>query len=228
VTDLATATEIVVRMGEIAVSRAPDDVLVSVGLGSCIGLALVCRHGRACGLAHVMLPESNGRDGRERVGKYADRAVPTLLERARAHPAAVVTGAARYDDSVPNSRKYGRWITHVWVWINTLSLAIRDSMCGFRVYPLAATLPVIERKPVGRRMDFDTDLIVRLHWRGVPVHSLPVSVHYPLDGVSHFDLLRDNLRISLMHARLFFGMLWRLPRLLARRWLASPAPESVR
>ena len=80
-TDLATATEIVVRMGEIAVSRAPDDVLVSVGLGSCIGLALVCRHGRACGLAHVMLPESNGRDGRERVGKYADRAVPTLLER---------------------------------------------------------------------------------------------------------------------------------------------------
>ena len=80
-TDLATltASEIVVRMGEIAVSRAPGDVLVSVGLGSCIGLALVCRRVRACGLAHVMLPESAGRDARDRPGKYADQAVPALL-----------------------------------------------------------------------------------------------------------------------------------------------------
>jgi chemotaxis protein CheD len=75
----ATATEVVVRMGEIAVSRTPDDVLVSVGLGSCIGLALVCRRGRACGLAHVMLPESSGRDQLDRPGKYADQAVPALL-----------------------------------------------------------------------------------------------------------------------------------------------------
>jgi len=87
VTDLATltASEIVVRMGELAVSRTPEDVLVSVGLGSCIGLALVCRRLRACGLAHVMLPESAGRDARDdpvgaaRPGKYADRAVPALL-----------------------------------------------------------------------------------------------------------------------------------------------------
>jgi chemotaxis protein CheD len=81
VPELATlaATEVVVRMGEIAVSRAPEEVLISVGLGSCIGLALVCRRGRACGLAHVMLPESAGRDAHDRPGKYADRAVPALL-----------------------------------------------------------------------------------------------------------------------------------------------------
>jgi chemotaxis protein CheD len=81
VTDIATltATEVVVRMGEIAVSRAPGEVLTSVGLGSCIGLALVCRRARACGLAHVMLPESAGRDLRDRPGKYADQAVPALL-----------------------------------------------------------------------------------------------------------------------------------------------------
>jgi chemotaxis protein CheD len=87
VADIATltASEVVVRMGEIAVSRAPGDVLVSVGLGSCIGLALVCRRVRACGLAHVMLPVSTGREGRDdpvgaaRPGKYADQAVPALL-----------------------------------------------------------------------------------------------------------------------------------------------------
>jgi len=42
-------------------------------------------------------------------------------------------------------------------------------------------------------------------------------VHYPADGVSHFRLWLDNALISAMHARLFFGMLLRAPRLLARR-----------
>lgn len=101
--ELATlaATEVVVRMGEIAVSRTPDDVLTSVGLGSCIGLALVCRRGRACGLAHVMLPESARRDAHDRPGKYADRAVPALLAGVGllgARPAtldAVVVGGAQ-------------------------------------------------------------------------------------------------------------------------------------
>jgi hypothetical protein len=31
-------------------------------------------------------------------------------------------------------------------------------------------------------------------------------------------MLKDNVFISRMHTRLFFGMLWRLPRLLARRF----------
>lgn len=101
--ELATlsATEVVVRMGEIAVSRSPGDVLVSVGLGSCIGLALVCRRGRACGLAHVMLPESGGRAALDRPGKYADQAVPALLAGVRLlgpRPAtldAIVVGGAQ-------------------------------------------------------------------------------------------------------------------------------------
>jgi chemotaxis protein CheD len=93
VTDIAilTASEVVVRMGEIAVSRAPGDVLLSVGLGSCIGLALVCRRVRACGLAHVMLPESAGREASDRPGKYADQAVPALLAGLRLLGARPVT-----------------------------------------------------------------------------------------------------------------------------------------
>ncbi|MDR3414685.1 MAG: glycosyltransferase family 2 protein [Nevskia sp.] len=140
-----------------------------------------------------------------------------LLDEAERHPAAVITGVPVYDASVPKSRLYGRYVTHVWVWINTLSLEIRDSMCGFRVYPLPSMLRVCDRQRVGRRMEFDTEILVRMHWQGTRVISVPTRVTYPLDGVSHFDLWRDNLRISAMHARLFFGMLGRLPRLLAQR-----------
>jgi len=74
--------EIAVRMGEIAVSSAPDEVLLSIGLGSCIGLALVDQRRGIAGLAHVMLPEAIAERGP--AGKFADRAVPELVARTTA------------------------------------------------------------------------------------------------------------------------------------------------
>jgi chemotaxis protein CheD len=72
-----TSNETMVRMGEMAVSRDPGHVLVSLGLGSCIGLALVDPRSGVAGLAHVVLPESAGRD--DKLGRFADKAVPALL-----------------------------------------------------------------------------------------------------------------------------------------------------
>lgn len=151
-------------------------------------------------------------DGQHEIGD-----LPRFLESADAHPQALITGTPVYDDSVPKARLYGRYLSHVWVWINTLSLDIRDSMCGFRVYPLASTMAVIEAENPGRHMEFDSEILIRLHWRGVPMINLPTRVRYPSDGISHFRLWRDNVLITGMHARLLAGMLWRLPRLLARR-----------
>lgn len=142
--------------------------------------------------------------------------LPALLAEARQHPAALVSGRPLYDDSVPKGRLYGRYITHVWVWIETLSFAIKDSMCGFRVYPLASTCALLERVALGRRMDFDTEVMVRLHWAGVPMRFVPTRVIYPVDGRSHFRLFRDNLDISWMHTRLVCRLLWDLLLRLCR------------
>lgn len=181
------------------------------------GMAVMtgCAAAAAAGHSHAVQVDADGQHD------AAD--IPGLLALAEAQPLALVTGVPVYDDSVPRSRLYGRYITHFWVWLHTLSFQIKDSMCGFRVYPLAASLAVWREEKVGRRMDFDTDIMVRLYWRGTPVLSLPTRVVYPLDGVSHFDLLRDNLRISWMHTRLFCGMLLRLPQWLLRRVFRSYA-----
>lgn len=141
--------------------------------------------------------------------------IPQLLALSRSNPGAVISGAPDFRE-VPRVRLYGRYLTHIWVWINTLSLEIRDSMCGFRIYPLAATLKVLENSYTGDRMDFDPEILVRLHWDGVRVIQLRTAVTYPRDGISHFRGLRDNALISWMHTRLFFGMLRRLPGLLLR------------
>ena len=78
--------ERLVRMGELAAAGGGDAALVTIGLGSCIGLALV--DGRVGGLAHVVLPSSNGQ-GAQEPGKYGDLAVAALLE------AVIAAGAVR-------------------------------------------------------------------------------------------------------------------------------------
>jgi chemotaxis protein CheD len=79
---MTTAAEITVRMGEIAVSKTAGEVLVSLGLGSCIGLALVDQRRGIAGLAHIMLPEAIAGGGP--AGKFADRAVPELIAQTTA------------------------------------------------------------------------------------------------------------------------------------------------
>ncbi|WP_042880323.1 glycosyltransferase family 2 protein [Cupriavidus necator] len=150
-------------------------------------------------------------------GQHDAGCIPAFLDMAQRNPAAMVCGNPIYDASVPRARLIGRYLTHVWVWVHTLSFTVRDSMCGLRVYPLADVVPLTRAARIGPRMEFDIEILVRLVWRGVRIINIPTPVTYPSDGVSHFRVWRDNLRISWMHTRLFFGMLWRLPVLMGRK-----------
>jgi glycosyltransferase involved in cell wall biosynthesis len=168
------------------------------------------RKAEELGYTHVLQIDADGQH------QTAD--VPAFLAQAAAHPQAIIVGHPIYDESVPKARLYGRYATHIWVWINTLSLDIKDSMCGFRVYPVAPVNALAARRHIGTRMNFDTDILVRLFWDGLQVINLGTRVSYPSDGVSHFRVWRDNVLISWMHTVLFFGMLPRIPKLLARKW----------
>lgn len=91
--------ELVVRMGEIAATQHVGDVLVGLGLGSCIGLVLIEDRGPVAAMAHVVLPESNGTVVVP--GKFADTAVPQLIREVtsigatRSRLSAVLVGGAQ-------------------------------------------------------------------------------------------------------------------------------------
>ena len=72
--------ETMVRMGELAVSAEAGHMLMSLGLGSCIGLALIDRRGGIAGLAHIVLPTSTGHVPGPAAHKFADHAVPALID----------------------------------------------------------------------------------------------------------------------------------------------------
>ena len=78
---VVTRTELMVRMGELATSATAGDVLVSIGLGSCIGVCLVDVRRAIVGLVHVMLPFATSDSGPE--AKFADRGVERLVDRVR-------------------------------------------------------------------------------------------------------------------------------------------------
>lgn len=149
-------------------------------------------------------------------GQHDARDAVKLLELAEAHPEDVISGRPIYDESVPKKRLYGRYITHFWVWVETLSFEIKDSMCGFRVYPLKSFQALATKHKFGLGMDFDVDVMVRLFWHGVHFHFIPTAVRYPQDGISHFDLVGDNIKIAKMHSRLFFESLLHIPARLTR------------
>ena len=138
-------------------------------------------------------------------GQHDADDVPRFLAESRAHPDALILGQPVFDASQPRGRAIGRQISVFWVHVETGGRAIADPQCGFRVYPLAAALAARAR---GDHMEFDLELPVRMVWGGTPVRNLPTRVRYlsPSEGgVSHFDLLRDNARISWLHTRLVFG-----------------------
>jgi glycosyltransferase involved in cell wall biosynthesis len=149
---------------------------------------------RRLGFSHALQVDADGQHDLEDI--------PRFLDLAHRHPDALILGRPIFDETVPTVRALARNISTFWVNIETAGRVIEDPLCGFRVYPIEAS---IAAEAAGNHMEFDQELIVRMVWSGTPVVNVPTRVRYlspDAGGVSHFDLLRDNLRITWLHTRL--------------------------
>ncbi|MBC2883461.1 glycosyltransferase family 2 protein [Campylobacter sp. Marseille-Q3452] len=149
------------------------------------------------GFSHVLQIDADFQHDAALIGEF--------LRESRAHPQSIVCANPIYGDDAPKSRVYGRKITNFWVAINTLSLGVKDAMCGFRVYPLEQ-LKKAAAKSKTNRMEFDIEILVNAVRQGIDVRWIDTCVCYEKGGVSHFKMLRDNALISLMHAKCFFSL----------------------
>ncbi|MGN0342636.1 MAG: chemotaxis protein CheD [Roseburia sp.] len=69
-----------VGMADLNVCKAPD-VLVTLGLGSCIGIAIYDPVPKIGGLAHIMLPDSTKMKNNSNIAKFADTGIAELVRR---------------------------------------------------------------------------------------------------------------------------------------------------
>ena len=167
------------------------------------------RHAHELGFTHALQLDADG--------QHHSGDIERFLAASRANPQALILGTPVFGEDVPKARLHGRKLSRWLVWLETLSYAIADPLFGFRVYPLAPAIRILDTAFVGNRMDFDPEIAVRLVWLGCPVVNLPSPVRYPENGLSSFRMVRDNIRISFMHTRLVIGMLCRSPLIVWRR-----------
>ena len=194
----------------------PDDGLRVLSLPRNQGKGAAILHGlraaAADGFTHVVTIDADG--------QHPPSSIPDFVAASRAHPGAMILGVPQFGPDAPALRVRGRRISNWWADLETLWAGIGDSLFGFRAYPIAPLLDVMERQRWMRRYDFDAEAAVRLCWAGVVPVNLPAPVRYyrPEEGgVSHFRYGRDNILLTWMHARLMLSFLLRLPLLAWRR-----------
>ncbi len=170
------------------------------------------RAARVNGFTHVLTMDADG--------QHSAAAIPDFMLASQKEPRALILGLPVFDETAPRLRVVGRRVSNWWANLETLWLGIGDSLCGFRVYPIADLCEIMEKTHWMRRFDFDVEAAVRLCWRGLHLLNKDVAIRYfrPEEGgISHFNYVRDNLLLAGMHSRLMLGFLWRMPHLIVRR-----------
>ena len=199
---------------------AADPGLHVIALPQNVGKGAAVLHGldqaSADGFTHALTMDS---DGQHPAGLIA-----SFMEKSAARPGCMVLGKPVFDAAAPRLRVNGRKVSNWWANLETLWAGIGDSLYGFRVYPIEPLRAVMRHQRWMRRFDFDPEAVVRLCWHGIKPLNVDAPVRYfSMDegGVSHFRYLRDNVLLTWMHTRLFFGFLIRLPLLVLRKFGSS-------
>ncbi len=110
----------IIGIGEIAIEKNPA-IIVTLGLGSCVGVCVRDPVARIGGMAHVMLPESPDKDIKN-PGKYADTAVKYLIEKLVEMGASqsrieakIAGGAAMFESNAMNIGKKNADAVKYWL-----------------------------------------------------------------------------------------------------------------
>lgn len=191
-------------------SRNVDLVTLQKNLGK--GGAVINGFKRAheLGISHVLQLDADGQHDIERI--------PRFLELSENNKEYAIIGYPEYDESVPKSRESGRKVANFFSHIVTWNKhTIKDSMCGFRVYPVEPVYRLTRRGHWDYRMGFDIEVLVRMYWKRVPIISESVKVTYPEGSSSNFHLVRDNARISWVFTQLCVAMFFHIPSLIYMR-----------
>ena len=152
---------------------------------------------RELGFASFFVVDGDGQHYPHEIGNFTGKDLANCI----------VIGCRRFAANVPGSSKFGRRFSNFWIWTET-GLRLDDTQSGFRSYPVSILDLPIEK----RRYDFEIEVLVRHVWNGGCIEEVAIDVHYPKAGerVSHFDAVKDNLRLSRLHSRLFFKNILRL------------------
>ncbi len=153
------------------------------------------------GFTHIVTVDADG--------QHDPKDYPLLSAAARENPKAIIIGRRRFSEAenVPASSKFGRKFGGFWVHLQT-GKAVSDIQSGYRVYPVEMLLCL---SFFSKRYAFEAEVPVRALWAGFGLKEVDVSVEYPKDRISHFSLLKDNFRLSVLNTYLTIRSMLPIP-----------------
>lgn len=142
-------------------------------------------------------------------GQHDVADVAPLVKIAHDNPAALVIGARSTFGAYPFASRLGRTISNLLIGLES-GAKVQDSQCGLRVYPLDATLRL---KRGAGRFGYETEIITRFAWAGLPIIEAPIRCIYEVEGgrTTHFSIGRDSASAVLMHVGLLARSLLFIP-----------------
>ncbi|MEO2060067.1 MAG: DUF2062 domain-containing protein [Mesonia sp.] len=132
-------------------------------------------------------------------GQHYPKDLPKFIEQLQqTHEKPLLIIGSRQMDSpgVPQGNSFGNIFSSWWVYIET-GYNLKDTQCGFRLYPLEIVNNIKLFTP---KFEFEIEIMVKSAWRGVELKNIPIDVLYdPKERVTHFRPVIDITRITLLN-----------------------------
>ena len=168
----------------------------------------------AAGFTHAITMDADG--------QHAAEDVPKFLDAATREPGALLVGVRDFVVAgAPTRRRRSNQFSNFWVRVET-GARLADTQCGFRCYPLPATLAL---RVGAERYAYELEALVRAAWTGLALVPVPVGCTYQPEQLrrSHFRPLVDTLRISWLNMKLSFQACL-VPASLRSAWSLGERP----
>jgi len=125
-------------------------------------------------------------------------------------PDALIIGSRNIAaDGMPSKNTFANKFSNFWFWVET-GQKLPDTQSGFRLYPIKFYQ---KSRFFTKKYEFEVEVIVRSAWSGIKIIPVPIKVDYPEDRVTHFRLLPDFTRISILNTCLvLITFLYIVPR----------------
>jgi predicted LPLAT superfamily acyltransferase len=198
--------------------QIPGTVVVRHDVNRGKGAAILtgARLARERGATHIITMDADG--------QHLAEDIPALVAVAEKEPDALVIGIRDFDTiNIPAASRYGRQWSNLWITFHNGERCL-DALSGFRLYPIG---PLLDNAPKSDGFESEAETLILWGRAGWPIRWVSVKVVYapPGERISHFRKGRDNWRLTKLHARFFFGSLWRA--LTGRRgkkasWVKKP------
>lgn len=134
-------------------------------------------------------------------GQHDPSEIPCFLSASEERPHAIILGERdTAHPDYPARSRFGRWLSDLATRLET-GLSIRDTQCGYRVYPLSIFQTIT---CCMGRYAFEAEVLTRAVWGGADVWNIPVNCIYQTgdERVSHLHPVYDGLLGALIHFRL--------------------------